>query len=639
MDLNDLNIVGNNLNNNQFLDNIDAEGPLNLSEEEDLHDLNLPNPELGGYTTDSDIEDPKYIPSGNMFHGEDNINNINNINNLDNFAAQSQNEMLLQTQIMNLENDTMLANKTLQQLENENDQLKAQLMKNQEKMESKEGINNEFKQLFGAFKQRFAQYEKRNDFLQKYIYELEEKLKQKDKELAESQKDKSKSEAAMKNASIYKQYVDELQNEFKEKSKKLNQKYIDKEKTLKDEFLEEINKNIQKIEDLKIENEKLKFDLSNYKMNIETLHHQLEEKDNDKDSTMNQKEKEIEYLKEKINEREKEIDKNKNNNKEQLSKYEEQVKEAKEENDNLLNEINILRSEKKENDIKMNNYKHNIQMLNNELNQNKTTISNKDSIIEQLTFQIDEMKRAIEQRDIDVQKYDQEKQNEINDYSNQIEQIIQENNALQAQNAELTENLSLANDGLKQFNELIAEKYSSLEDELNKQVNDNNMIQKKYKEILKKLKMKQNNLSKENNNLKLQINNQEFSVNNALVDNFGSLNINNNQLNKTMMNLQPTNVLNNNSFMLDNNNINIQQRQNVLNNTFNIGNNTQFGTNLKSNYNINNYLGMFSSFQNIEDDNDNDNNQRHTLDEFKKLLRKIDQKLETPILDNRNTNI
>jgi predicted RNase H-like nuclease (RuvC/YqgF family) len=102
-----------------------------------------------------------------MFHGEDNINNINNINNLDNFAAQSQNEMLLQTQIMNLENDTMLANKTLQQLENENDQLKAQLMKNQEKMESKEGINNEFKQLFGAFKQRFAQYEKRNDFFAK----------------------------------------------------------------------------------------------------------------------------------------------------------------------------------------------------------------------------------------------------------------------------------------------------------------------------------------------------------------------------------------------------------------------------------------------------------------------------------------
>ena len=132
----------------------------------------------------------------------------------------------------------------------------------------------------------------------------------------------------------------------------------------------------------------------------------------------------------------------------------------------------------------MNNYKHNIQMLNNELNQNKNTLSNKDSIIEQLNYQIDEMKKAIQQRDIDVQKYDNQKQNEINDYNNQIEQLIQEKNILEARNAELAENLNLANDGLKQFNELIAEKYSSLEEELNKQVNDNNMIQKKYKEII-----------------------------------------------------------------------------------------------------------------------------------------------------------
>ena len=60
--------------------------------------------------------------------------------------------------------------------------------------------------------------------------------------------------------------------------------------------MEELNKNMQKIEDLKIENEKLKYDLSNYKMSIDNLNHQLDENDINKNSTMNQKEKEILYL-------------------------------------------------------------------------------------------------------------------------------------------------------------------------------------------------------------------------------------------------------------------------------------------------------------------------------------------------------
>ena len=138
-------------NNQQYSDNADPDVDINLSENEGL---NLQNPDIG-YTTDSDIEDPKYMPTGNKFLSEnnmnimnnidnidnednidnidnmDNINNIDNINNLENLGIPSQNEMLLQTQIMNLENDTMIANKTLQQLENENDQQKEQLMKNQ----------------------------------------------------------------------------------------------------------------------------------------------------------------------------------------------------------------------------------------------------------------------------------------------------------------------------------------------------------------------------------------------------------------------------------------------------------------------------------------------------------------------------
>ena len=238
--------IGFDKNQNFNINNINnIGGPMNLDNnilnDEDDHNLNLNNADME-YMTDSDIEDPKYMPSGNIMPNQ-NPENVINPPNLDNLGVPSENQMLLQTQIMNLENESILKNKTLQQLESENDQLKAQLMKNQEKIQSKEGINIEFKNLFEAFKQRFTQYEKRNNYLQQYITQLEEKLKQKDIELSESLKDKNKSETAIKNANIFKQYENELQSEFNEKSKKLNQKYIDKEKSLKNEFIDELNKN------------------------------------------------------------------------------------------------------------------------------------------------------------------------------------------------------------------------------------------------------------------------------------------------------------------------------------------------------------------------------------------------------------
>ena len=285
------NFVDNNFNQQQyFLNDIDQEGP--LSEEEELQ--NLQNAQKG-YITDSDIDDPKYIPTGNNPEDEDNLNleNFNNIDNFENIGIPSQNQIFLQNEIMNLENNSIITNKKLQQLESEHDALKVELMKNKEKMNSKEGIYNEFRNFIAAFRQRAAQYEIRSNYLEKYVNELEEKLKNKDIEFNESLKDRNKSEAALKNASIYKQYMDELQNEFKEQSKKLNEKYNNKEKNLKNEFIKEINSNMKRAEELRVENENLKYDLSNYKINIENLNNKLEEKTYDKESIINLKDNDI----------------------------------------------------------------------------------------------------------------------------------------------------------------------------------------------------------------------------------------------------------------------------------------------------------------------------------------------------------
>ena len=212
-----------NYDNQNFQDNLNNIGKSsnddNILNDGEDNNFNLNNQEME-YMTDSDIDDPKYMPTGNIIQNDGNIDNVENIpnfenlDNLDNLGVPSENQVLLQNQLMNLENSTMMQNKTVQQLENENDQIKEQLMKNKQKIQSKVEMNNQFKQLAAAFNQRFVEYEKRNKYLEQYINQLKDKLKKLDLELIESLKDKNTIESTLNNENIYKQNENELQNEF-----------------------------------------------------------------------------------------------------------------------------------------------------------------------------------------------------------------------------------------------------------------------------------------------------------------------------------------------------------------------------------------------------------------------------------------
>ena len=218
-----------NINNNISPEEVNnfQEKPINT--DDDLLNQNMINDNNNididsDNMTNSDINDSKYMPKG-TYPQMDNQNELldNNIDpniGINNFIPKSPNQMNLQSQIMNIENDNMLLEQNIEQLEYEHNQLQSQLMEFQKKLETKEGLNNQFKLLPNAFNQRFAEYEKRNELLQKNINELEMQLKNKEIEFQESLKDKNKWEIANKSADIYKQYMDELNNEFKEKTNK-----------------------------------------------------------------------------------------------------------------------------------------------------------------------------------------------------------------------------------------------------------------------------------------------------------------------------------------------------------------------------------------------------------------------------------
>ena len=112
--------------------------------------------------------------------------------------------------------------------------------------------------------------------------------------------------------------------------------------------------------------------------------------------------------------------------------------------------------------------KHNIEMYHNDVTQSNLAIKNKDSVIEQLRNQINEMNEEIEERMNDLKIYEENNQMRIQEYNDKIQELIEEKKYLEIQNAELSENLMKANNTLKEYNDVIINKYQNMEDDLNR---------------------------------------------------------------------------------------------------------------------------------------------------------------------------
>ena len=589
---------------------------------------------------DSDIDDPKYRLNSDLYLNQknnelivdENINNNYFPNKYDTFQNNiSQNKLSVSNKNSNnhlncfkyhdydniFNQDNLIQNKSLLELQNENNLLKEELYKRAEIIKNKDETIAEFQSLVATFKTKFEQYEAKNNQLKQHISFLEKQLKTKNNEIIlNSNKKETKKEIDINvnNNLLFKQHIKDLETDYETKFKKLNENYKEKENIWKKEKNDEILKINKNFEDKKLENERLKEEISNYKIEISSLKAQIENNDYEKNSFLEQKDKENIKLKEKISEKDKEINDIENNYKEKISKLEEQINLAKEENINLLNEINDFQDKGNEYESEIINLKNANDMLNSELNQTNINIQNKDVVIEQLKQQIEELNNILVQSEEDLKTFEENKQQEFTEYSNQIELLNQEKNILQAQNIELTENLSLANENLKKFNDLISEKYANIEAELLKQTNLNENLEKKYKGAIKHMKNRQNILNQENSQLKEIINNNNINREQRDINNQNKINL---SMHNMEINKNDISKINDNNMI----NLNMTSNKYIENDSQDLLNNMNFNNNLNYTYNAINT----SSYVDTKEAG-----QKKTLNEFKMLLSRIDERLDMP---------
>ena len=572
-----------------------------------------------GELTDSDIDDPKYIPStfqknnlnsNSILKTETQFQSPINDTNFQTFSPLNSNNNNFDSKNLNLRITEQ--NQIIKNLQTENSMLKHSLEELQEDLNVKNKIICEFQSLVKMSQDKFNKYERANSDLKREIENLKKEIELKENEVNDAINLSNRQEKIIKNTEIYKENMNIIQNDLSNKEKELIQNFQSREFKIRNSFMNENNKLNVKLDEFRIENERLKFDISNLKLQIDNLKSQLEEKDFEHDSEIKKLEKENKRLNDKLNECEKKIPELESTLQNKSIDYETLISNLKLDNSNLLNELNVYKEKLVEAQGQILNQNHDIEILTIESNQNKINLSNKDAIIEQLKKQIEELGNEINDKENDLKFHLENKQNEQFDYTQKLNDIMKEKAKLESEKAELTNNLTIATEELRKMKNFINQ--NAFQENLRKEELEN-----QYKSIINKMKMNEKKLHNENLCLKNTINEKDCKIHNM------SVNFQNNLFSKTTLN-SPKRTIDNYDFsqitspIKINNSLNINKNIQERNYTFNSVNNNNIQSRNVNAINIKKF------------EDPNEENQLKTLEEFKKLLEKIDEKLDRPAI-------
>ena len=261
-----------------------------------INNLEIINDEITNLT-DSDIEDEKYQPTysiPNPLYRNNSTNNINIDNNLnieiENKKIKEANNKIFELTKINKDFDLQLK------------YYKTEFLKLHEAYKIKENIAKEFQILINSANGKFKKLEEKNLIYKKENEKQKEKITNLENELLEEKNNSKKIDLNYNNLDIYQRKLKDIEYEYSEKERKLNQKYIDKENKIKHDLLNEVSKLNRQIDELKSENDKIKYDYSNQKNEIDSLHGKINDKDVEHQSHLKNTEKEIKKLNDKNNE-------------------------------------------------------------------------------------------------------------------------------------------------------------------------------------------------------------------------------------------------------------------------------------------------------------------------------------------------
>ena len=647
----------NNSNNNSNSNNNAKENEHNKINEDNLNAL---NGEVDDYVTDSDGDNKdndgdKYMSNAATSRN----NNINNVNtqhkhttsslyyqqlhhhqrrhpNLILHTASSSNEIFgtpsIHDKLRSMQSDIDIREKQFREIVNENTLLKTELLTLQDTLTSKTALIEEYENTFESTNLKLKQLSETVSTLQKQKDNLLQQVNEYETELQKQKILHEDFESHSKSLNQFKEHVATLQNEYSKKETNLTLKYKEKENEIKLEFTQQLAKLTQQVDELTIENEKLKFELSNNKINIDTYITQIEEKETTMNEQLRLKNKELQKQSEIINEYEQQLATMQKTFQQQKQLFENDIEQLTHQNKGITAELDDKSNMNYDMQSKLNELSQQYESVCAQFKECTVSLTNKDKVIEQLKHQIESMNNEMLSRETEFDMLDKQKHKDVQEYTTQLQLLIDEKTTVEKLNAELNENLMLANDKIKELRDFINDKFNSMKHTLYKENCKNQNLENKFKGVIRQMKQREKSLIEENMTLKEMLNDKDVQSEQM-----------EQHYQNQIKNISFYHAVNPSSATLNtyhNGNSNVSNNQQQQHHQL-VHNNSAVNTRGNYNLNVSHYnvgVGMSNGNRygsNVYDD-PKEEEQKKTLEDFKMLLNNIDEKLDLPEITEGN---
>ena len=487
----------------------------------------------------------------------------------------------------------------------ENTLLKKQLLNLQTILNEKLLIITDFQHTFETSNLKFKQLVDKIELLNTQKSNLSTQLTDYQTQLYKQKLKIDELESHSKSILHYEEHISSLQNDFTKTETQLTLKHKKKETELRNEFNNELAKLHQQIEELKQQNEKLKHEISNHKSTIESYVNQNEINELNLNEKLQMHQHELKNKDDIINTYEKRLTHNEKVIQEHKQTYETEINKIKHEKEMLNNELNNNKQNNLNIQMKLNELTLQYEITLKQYKECKINLENKENVINQLKQQIEFMNKELTSKEKQIEMNDTNKIKENKEYELQLKKVIEDKQTIECVNIELNGCLNKANSKIKELNDVI-NSHQQQQQQQHRQCSchDN----KQYiEELLCKLKQREINLIEENAKLKEMLRN---NVNNR-----------SNSNNKIQCDNDKTYQIHSCHSAM-NNRTNYKLNYNYYNNVNENNNNSYYGSNMTRRRNVYNDL--------------QEEEQRKTLEDFRRLLSNIDEKMDLPEIIERN---
>ena len=476
-----------------------------------------------------------------------------------------------------------------QTLLGENALLKKELIRLRDILNEKLIIITDFQSTFETSNLKFKQLVDKVELLQTQKANLSLQLADYQAQLYKQKLKIYELESHSKMMIQYEEHISSLRNDFSKTETQLTLKHKERENEIRNEFNNEIAKLLQQNEELKQQNEKLKYQISHQQITIDNYVNQKERSDSHLNEQLHAHHKEIKNKDDIINEYKQKLLHAETVARERKQAQESDMSQIKHEKEKLVNELNNNR----------NNYLHMQQKLTElslqyestlkQYKECKLNLETKNNVVEQLKQQIEYMNTEIAAKENQIILNDKSKIKETKDYEARLQKLIEDKQTLDQVNNELNGCLNNANNKIKELNDIINSnmKHSSHQHHCHK---DNTQY---LEELVCHLKQRETSLIEENTKLKDMLHTKDKEDNDKTYQIHSSHSALTNQGNSN----------------LNYSHYNIHEYQYGINNS---------------------HCGHINRRGNVYNNDMQEEEQRKTLEDFRRLLSHIEEKLDLP---------